>query len=57
MKRRLFNAAALVSLLLCAALAALWVRSYWRADARTFTAGGGRLEVTSVAGSVCALWG
>ena len=29
-KRRLFNVAAFVSLLLCVAMAGLWVRSYWR---------------------------
>ena len=31
-KRRLFNLAAVVSLLLCVATLALWVRSYWRRD-------------------------
>jgi hypothetical protein len=31
-KRRLFNAAALVSLVVCAALTLLWLRSYWLAD-------------------------
>jgi hypothetical protein len=30
--RRLFTAAAALSLLLCAATAVLWVRSYWRLD-------------------------
>src|SRR4051812_47716896 len=30
MRRRLFTLAAAVSLLLCLATAALWVRSYWR---------------------------
>jgi hypothetical protein len=32
MKRRLFNAGALVSLVLGLAVTVLWVRSYWRAD-------------------------
>ena len=32
MKRRLFNLAAAVSLLLCVATLALWVRSYWHGD-------------------------
>ena len=32
MKRRLFNLATTLSLLLCAAVVALWVRSYWRFD-------------------------
>jgi hypothetical protein len=32
MKRRLFNILAAVSLVLCVATGALWVRSYWRAD-------------------------
>jgi hypothetical protein len=32
MKRRLFHAAALMSLVLCVALSGLWVRSYWRID-------------------------
>jgi hypothetical protein len=31
-KRRLFNLAAAVSLLLCVATMVLWVRSYWRPD-------------------------
>ena len=32
MKRRLFNLAAALSLLLCVASVGLWVRSYWRTD-------------------------
>lgn len=32
MKRRLFNLVAALSLLLCVATAALWVRSYWHFD-------------------------
>src|SRR5260370_41792820 len=32
LRRRLFNLAATVSLVLCVATAALWVRSYWRCD-------------------------
>ena len=32
MKRRLFNLAAALSLLLCAAMVVLWVRSYWVSD-------------------------
>lgn len=32
MRRRLFNLAALVSLLLCVGVAGLWVRSYWASD-------------------------
>jgi len=32
MKRRLLNFLTALSLLLCMAIAALWVRSYWRAD-------------------------
>ena len=31
-KRRLFTLASAVSLVLCAAVCVLWVRSYWRAD-------------------------
>ncbi len=38
MNRRLFNLLAGVSLLLCIAITALWVRSYWRSDAITFLA-------------------
>ncbi len=33
MRRRIFNILAAVSLLLCLAVAGLWVRSYWRLDA------------------------
>ena len=33
MKRRLFNIAFMVSLVLCVTTAALWVRSYWKSDA------------------------
>src|SRR5687768_14337477 len=32
MKRRLLNLLTALSLLLCVAVVALWVRSYWRAD-------------------------
>ena len=32
MRRRLFNLLAMVSLVLCVATVALWVRSYWRSD-------------------------
>ena len=32
MRRNLFNVAAWVSLVLCLAITAVWVRSYWRAD-------------------------
>ena len=32
MRRRPFNIASAVSLLLCVAMIALWIRSYWRAD-------------------------
>src|ERR1051325_5642848 len=32
MKRRLFNALTVLSLLLCFAIAGLWVRSYWMGD-------------------------
>jgi hypothetical protein len=37
-KRRLFNVMAGVSMMLCLATVALWVRSYWRSDAMTFLA-------------------
>ena len=32
LRRRLFNLVAAVSLVLCVATVALWVRSYWRSD-------------------------
>ena len=36
MKRRLFNLAAAVSLMLCAATAAMWIRSYFTGDERSW---------------------
>jgi hypothetical protein len=36
-KRRLFNLLAAVSLVLCAAALAIWVRSYWSADRASWT--------------------
>jgi hypothetical protein len=41
-KRRLFNAGALVSLVLCVAVITLWVLSYSRMDVAWFTIGGRR---------------
>jgi hypothetical protein len=40
MKRRLFTALSVLSLLLCVATLALWVRSYWRLDYATYVRDG-----------------
>src|SRR5690349_18065632 len=40
MRRRLFNLAAAVSMVLCVATAALWVRSYWIEDVSVYFDGG-----------------
>jgi hypothetical protein len=49
-KRRLFNAGALVSLVLCVALSALWARSYWRSDTFYSLTSPGSLNITSQRG-------
>ncbi len=43
MRRRLFNIASALSLLLCVAMAALWVRSTTTSDIISFTTGGNRM--------------
>jgi hypothetical protein len=50
MKRRLLNLLTMLSLLLCVAVAVLWVRSYWRNDALEFSHRGSKLQLVSVAG-------
>jgi hypothetical protein len=47
MVRRLFNAASAVSLLLCAATAVLWERSYRHSDGFSFWTSRGFLELAS----------
>jgi hypothetical protein len=47
MKRRLFNLAAALSLVLCLATAALWVRSYYVSDQFGYTNGGPWIGMTS----------
>jgi hypothetical protein len=49
-KRRLFNVVAEVSLLLCVAAAALWVRSWFRYDSITLKVGTEFLECASLHG-------
>ena len=43
MRRKLLTAMSVVSLLLCAAMVVLWVRSYWREDAFQFRGRDGQL--------------
>jgi hypothetical protein len=50
MKRRLLNFLTLLSLLLCVAVVALWVRSYWAVD--IVKVGSGRLHKASGGGGV-----
>jgi len=52
MKRRLSTAASLLSLMLCAAMAALWVRSYWRDSSLDFCSRSHRLSLRIVRGHV-----
>ena len=47
MRRRLFNLAAAVSLLLCVATVALWVRSYWSANYVYYTVPGAARSLDS----------
>jgi hypothetical protein len=49
--KRLFNAAAVVSLVLCLAIAALWLRSYWVADEYGHFENGWLSVVTSTRGA------
>jgi hypothetical protein len=52
-RQTLFNLAAALSLLLCVAAVALWVRSYWREDAYQFRGRDGQLwEVASRQGKL-----
>jgi hypothetical protein len=54
MMRRLSNLGALLSLSLCAAAIAMWVRSHWVADVRQFERGGQRWRVVSEQGRLFA---
>jgi hypothetical protein len=51
MKRRLLNLLTLLSLLLCVAVAALWVRSYWVSDAILIANGAGERGAQTVFGT------
>jgi hypothetical protein len=53
MRRRLFTLGALISLLLCVATVALWVRSYWYSDSYDFGRDGGSShDLRSLLGNV-----
>ena len=52
MKRRLLNVLTLLSLLLCVAVVALWVRSYWVSDGYEFVRKGVRWEAVSEKGTL-----
>lgn len=52
MIRRLFNFASAISLLLCAAVVVLWIRSYWRGDFLSKTAPGQSTDFGSQRGKV-----
>jgi len=53
MKRRLFNLAALVSLLIGVAVAGLWVRgTWWTTDTLVISAGGGQVTIRTGAGAI-----
>ena len=54
MRRRLLNLLTTLSLLLCVAVAALWVRSYWRHDAWDWGTRTGRAGVDSFSGYLSA---
>ena len=56
MKRRLSNLAAALSLVMCLATAALWVRSRWKADVWTFVAHGNFYECTTNRGGISIQW-
>ena len=51
-KRRLFTLASAVSLVLCAAVCVLWVRSYWREDIVVHSTPDGELTAASYRGAV-----
>jgi hypothetical protein len=52
MLRRLFTVLSLLSLLLCAALIVVWVRSYWNTDQFDFHYDGGHWRAASTGGSL-----
>jgi hypothetical protein len=52
MRRRLFTVCSVLSLLLCAAVCALWVRSYWRGESLALERPGLSVTVGSWRGSI-----
>jgi len=56
MKRRLLNVLTALSLLLFAAAAALWVRSYWRNDTFVFATATGEAAIRSSGGQFGLSW-
>jgi hypothetical protein len=56
MRRRLINLLTIASLLLCVAVAALWVRSYWIADQALFCAGERLCGMHAVRGRIGLNW-
>ena len=56
MKRRVLNWLTLVSVLLCAAVVAVWVRSYWYENAYRDALGERHYGVTSLRGQVSFSW-
>src|SRR5947208_2587134 len=55
-KRRMFNLAAVLSLLLCMATVVLWARSRWRMDDWTFAAGGNFFDCNASREGVSIQW-
>ena len=52
-RRRIFTALSVLSLLLCVATVALWVRSYWRLDALVHRRSAVHQSFRSVCGELC----
>jgi hypothetical protein len=55
-KRRLLNVLTILSLLLCAAVVALWVRSYWRSDYWSLRYHRTALRAQSIGGTLMLVW-
>jgi hypothetical protein len=55
-RRRLFNLAAAVSLILCVATAVVSARSRWRTDLWTFAAGGNFFDCNATSGGISVQW-
>lgn len=53
MRRRLFNLAAAVSLLLCLAIIGQWIRSYWFTDAWMWDTLTSRRSIATIGGAIC----